>query len=184
MKIKLHQAGYISSKIAIDLANISYVSLLKEMSYIIEVIRNIIDENFNEEINLDLKVNEILEEYTDEIESNNVRERELFFMIKKRLAKEDNIIIDFNEKYNDLSHSILTELYENYLIDYSVNENKVKNIILNSFISFAKIYDELDDKVSKKIRSMKKDYIVGSPEFDLLHQRLYEEELQRLGFIN
>ena len=184
MKIKLHQTGYISSKIVIDLANISYISLLKEMNYIIEVVKNIIDENLNQEISLDKKVYEILEDYIDEIESNNVRERELFFMIKKRLAKEYNIIMDNNDRYNDLSHSILTELYENYLIEYSINENKVKNIILNSFISFLKIYDELGDKIYNKIKSMKKEYIIGSPEYDLLHERLYEDELKKLGFIN
>ncbi len=55
--------------------------------------------------------------------------------------------MDYDERYTEVSHTILNELYENYLIDYDVNDNQVRNVIFKSFREFAKSYDEIDDIV-------------------------------------
>ncbi len=104
-------------------------------------------------------------------------------MIKKRLAPEYDVIMDYDERYTEVSHTILNELYENYLIDYDVNDNQVRNVIFKSFREFAKSYDEIDDIVYNKIRDMKKEYIPGSIEYDLIYNKLYEEELIKRGMI-
>ncbi len=183
MRLKPKQAGYVASKIGIDLANAPFISLPKGKDAVVKVCKEIIDENLRKEKRLDAKVEELLLENEEEIEIQHVKERELFFLIKKRLAPEYGVIMNYDDRYNEISHTILDELYENYLIDYSVNDNQVRNVIFKAFKAFANAYDEIDSIVYEKIKKMKKEYIPGSIEYDLIYDRLYREELQKRGMI-
>jgi len=183
MRLKAKQTGYVASKIGIDLANAPFVSMPKGKEAVVQVCKEIIDANLEKEKNLDSKVEEMIEDNYDEIEIQQVKERELFFMIKKRLAPEYGIIMNYDDRYNDLSHTLLDELYENYLLEYNVNENQVRNIIFKSFKAFSDAYDKMDDTVYDKIKKMKKEYIPGSVEYELIYERLYEEELKKRGML-
>ena len=183
MRLKAKQTGYVASKIGIDLANASFVSMPKGKEAVVQACKDVIDENFEKERRLDAKVEEMLEANYDEIEIQQVKERELFFMIKKRLAPEFGVIMNYDDRYNDVSHSILDELYENYLLEYEVNENQVRNIIFKAFKAFADAYDKMDDTVYEKIKKMKKEYVPGSVEYELVYERLYEEELRKRGML-
>jgi len=99
------------------------------------------------------------------------------------MAEDFGVIMDYNERYNDLSHTILDELYENYLIEYSVNENQVKNIIFKAFKSFANAYEKIDTIVYDKIKKMEKKYTPNTQEYDFMYQKLYEEELAKRGML-
>jgi hypothetical protein len=183
MRLKEYQTGYVATKIGIDLANAPFISMPKGKDAVVLAVKNIIDINLKLEKALDEKVYKILDENDDEIEFQHINERELFFMIKKRLAPEAGIIMNYDDRYNDLSHKILDELYENYLIEYNVNENQVKNIIFKSFKSFANAYDKIDDIVYSKIKKMKREIIPGSQDYELIYKKLYEEELLRRGML-
>ena len=108
-------------------------------------------------------------------------ERQLFFMIKKKLAPEFDVILNYEERYSDVSHKILDELYEEDLIHFDVTENRIKNIIYNAITSFIADASEVDDAVMDKIRTYKKKYIPGTDEFDILYEKLYREELVKRG---
>ena len=183
MRLKANQTGYVASKIGIDLANADFVSMPKGKDAVVEACKKIIDENLAQEKKLDAKVEEMLMANEDEIEIQGIQERELFFMIKKRLAPEYGVIMNYDDRYNELSHTILDELYENYLLEYEVNDNQVRNVIFKAFKAFSKAYDAMDDKVYEQIKKMKKEYIPGSLEYDLLYERLYLEELKRRGMM-
>ncbi|SHO81181.1 Hypothetical protein probably associated with Carbamoyl-phosphate synthase [hydrothermal vent metagenome] len=183
MRLKEYQTGYVATKIGIDLSNAPFITMPKGKDSVVSAVKNIIDINFKLEKALDEKVYKILDENDDEIEFQHINERELFFMIKKRLAPEAGIIMNYDDRYNDLSHKILDELYENYLIEYDVNENQVKNVIFKSFKSFANAYDKIDDIVYSKIKKMKREVIPGSQDYELLYERLYEEELSKRGML-
>ncbi len=183
MRLRLNQAPYVANKIAIDLINAPFVKLLKGKEAVVDATKKIIEENLKIEKELDNKVKEIIEEHYDDIEIQRVDERQLFFMIKKRLAPEFGIIMNFDDRYSDLSHKILDELYEEYLIEYNVNDNQVKNVIFKAFKDFLKAYEEIDDIVYDKIKNMKKEVIPGSSEYELLYERLFEEELKRRGMM-
>ena len=73
--------------------------------------------------------------------------------------------------------------YENYLIEYDVNDNQVRNVIFKAFKSFANAYDSIDDAVYEQILNMKKKYIPGSQEYELVYEKLYQEELVRRGMM-
>jgi len=183
MRLKAKQTGYVASKIGIDLANASFVSMPKGKEAVVQACKDVIDENLEKEKKLDAKVEEMLDANYDEIEIQQVKERELFFMIKKRLAPEFGVIMNYDDRYNDVSHSILDELYENYLLEYEVNENQVRNIIFKAFKAFSDAYDKMDDTVYEKIKTMKKEYVPGSVEYELIYERLYEEELRKRGML-
>ena len=74
-------------------------------------------------------------------------------------------------------------MYENYLAEYTVNENQVKNVIIKSFKAFSDAYDEIDDIVYTKIRGMEKEVIPGSQDYELLYERFYQEELSKRGML-
>ena len=183
MRLKPNQSEFVARKIAIDLINAPFVKLLKGKDDVVEAAKEIILDNLKQEKELDVKVEDILEENYEDIEVQRADERQLFFMIKKRLAPEFGIIMNYDDRYSDISHKILDELYEEYLIEYEVNDNQVKNIIFNSFKEFSKSYEEIDDIVYNKIRSLEKEVMPGSEEYEILYERYFQEELTRRGLI-
>jgi len=183
MRLKPKQTAYVAAKIGIDLANAPFITMPKGKDAVVEAAKEVIDANLAKEHALDEKVTKILDDNYDEIEFQHADERQLFFMIKKRMAAEHGVIMDYDDRYNDLAHLILDELYENYLAEYNVNENQVKNVIFKAFKAFANAYDEIDDIVYDKIRGMKKEVIPGSQDYELLYERYYEEELSKRGML-
>ncbi len=183
MRLKPQQTGYVATKIGIDLANASFISMPKGREVVVEACKMVIDSNLAQEHALDEKVKKILDENYDEIEFQHADERQLFFMIKKKLAPEAGVIMNYDDRYNDLAHLILDELYENYLIEYDINENQVKNVIFKAFKAFADAYDAIDDIVYTKIKGMQKEVIPGSQDYELLYERFYQEELSKRGML-
>jgi len=183
MRLKAKQTGYVAAKIGIDLANADFTTMPKGKEAVVEACKAIIDANLEQEKKLDAKVEEMLDANYDEIEIQQVKERELFFMIKKRLAPEFGVIMNYDDRYNEVSHLILDELYENYLLEYEVNDNQVRNVIFKAFKAFSDAYDKMDDIVYDKIKGMKKEYVPGSVEYELVYDRLYEEELKKRGML-
>ncbi len=183
MRLKPNQSEFVARKIAVDLINAPFVKLLKGKDDVVMAAKEIILENLKKERELDSKVQDILEENYEDIEVQRADERQLFFMIKKRLAPEFGIIMNYDDRYSDISHKILDELYEEYLIEYEVNDNQVKNVIFNSFKEFARSYEEIDDVVYNKIRSLEKEVMPGSEEYEILYERYFQEELTRRGLI-
>ncbi|MCB4747137.1 MAG: DUF507 family protein [Sulfurovum sp.] len=183
MRLKPQQTRYIATKIGIDLANAPFVTLPKGREIVVEMAKCVIDKNLAKEHALDEQVKKILDENYDEIEFQHADERQLFFMIKKKMAPEYDVIMNYDDRYNDLAHLILDELYENYIAEYTVSDNQVKNVIFKSFKAFADVFDEIDDIVYNKIKNMEKEVIPGSQDFELLYERLYQEELTKRGML-
>jgi len=181
MKISLKTIPHISSKIAIDLNKSGVVTMTKGLEAVAQEAEKVLIENVKQEMALEEKVDIICEENEEEIEFNLVDERQLFFMIKKKLAPEFGVILNYEERYSDVAHKILDELYEEDLIHFDVTENRIKNIIYGAITSFIAEASELDDAVMDKIRTYKKRYIPGTDEFDILYEKLYHEELSKRG---
>jgi len=181
MKISLKAIPHISSKIAVDLNRSGVVTMTRGLEAVSQEAEKILVKNIKQEISLEDKVDEICNENEEEIEFNLVDERQLFFMIKKKLAPEFGVILNYEERYSDISHKILDELYEEDLIHFDVTENRIKNIIYNAITGFVSEASEIDDAVIDKIRSYKKRYIPGTDEFDILYEKIYREELMKRG---
>jgi hypothetical protein len=181
MKISLKTIPHISTRIAIDLNKSGVVTMTKGLEAVGFEAEKILIANVHQEMALEEKTAEICDDNEEEIEFMLADERQLFFMIKKKLAPEFGVILNYEERFSDISHKILDELYEEDLIHFDVTENRIKNIIYNSITSFIADASEIEDAVMDKIRSYKKRYIPGTDEFDILHEKIYREELTKRG---
>ena len=181
MKISLKTIPHIANKIAIDLNKSGSVTMTQGLERVAQEAEKIFEEDVKKEIALEEKVDLICDENEEEIEFQFVDERQLFFMIKKKLAPEFGVILNYEERFSDISHKILDELYEEDLIHFDVTENRIKNIIYNAITGFIAANEEIEDAIMDKIRSYKKHYIPGTDEFDILHEKIYHEEMMKRG---
>ena len=181
MKISLKSIPHISNKISIDLNKSGVVTMTKGLEAVAHEAEKILVESVKQEMALEDKAYDICEENEEEIEFMLADERQLFFMIKKKLAPEFGVILNYEERYSDIAHKILDELYEEDLIHFDVTENRIKNIIYNAITSFMADTSEIEDAVMDKIRSYKRKFIPGTDEFDILHEKLFREELLKRG---
>lgn len=181
MKVSLKTVPHIASKIAIDLSKSGVVTMTKGLESVAHEAEKVLLKSIKQEMALEEKVHEIVDDNEDQIEFYLADERQLFFMIKKKLAPEYGVILNYEERYSDISHRILDELYEEDLIHFEVTENRIKNIIYNSITSFIANNDEIENAVREKISSYKRSIIPGTDDYEILYEKLFHEELQRRG---
>lgn len=181
MKITLQQAKHIANKIAVDLNRSGVVSMKHGMEPVTAESEKHLIENIKKEIALEERVNEIVDENEEQIDFYLADERQLFFMIKKKLAPEFGVILSYEERFSDLAHTILDNLYEEDLIQYDVSENRVKNIIYDAITGFVADTSEIEGAVVDKLRSYKRQLIPGTDEYEILYEKHYQEELQKRG---
>jgi len=181
MRISLKSVPHISSKIAIDLNKSGVVKMTQGLEPVMEEASKILLHNIKQEMALEDKVDDICDDNEEEIEFMLADERQLFFMIKKKLAPEFGVILNYEERYSDISHKILDAIYEEDLVFYEVTENRIKNIIYNAITGFIADASEIDDAIMDKIRTYKKKYYPGTDEFDILYEKLYREEMTKRG---
>ena len=181
MKISLKAIPHISNKIAIELNKSGVVTMTKGLEAVANEAHKILEEDVKKEIALEDKVNDICDDNEEEIEFMLADERQLFFMIKKKIAPEFGVILNYEERFSDISHKILDELYEEDLIHFDVTENRIKNIIYSAMTNFMADTSEIEDAVMDKIRSYKRKFIPGTDEFEILHEKLYREEMMKRG---
>ena len=181
MRIRLPHTPYISNKIAIDLFNTGFVKLLKGTDAVANVAKEMLEIEIKKEMALEERIEEILDDNDDDIEFMQVDRRAMFWMIKKKIAKEYNFILSFEERFNELSHEILDILLGQDLIEYNVSDNRVKNSIFSSVQSYLDTYEGIEDKVVDKIDHYKRKLIPGSDEYDIVFEKLYQEELKKIG---
>lgn len=183
MKIRLPHAPYIANKIAIDLLNSGVVTLQSGMEPVIKVAEDLIVEDIEKELALEERVAEILDDNEDDMEFMQVDRRNMFWLIKKKLAKEYNVTLSYEDRYSELSHGILQMLWKDGLVEYSVSENRVKNIIYGAMEKYIQSFEDVEEIVADKISNYKRKLIPGTPEYDLVFERLYEEELRKKGLL-
>jgi hypothetical protein len=183
MKIRLPHAPYIANKIAIDLLKSGSVNLKSGVEPVVKIAENFIVEDIEKEMALEERVAEILDENEDDMEFMQVDRRNMFWLIKKKLAKEYKVTLSYEDRYSDLSHKILETLWKNSLIEYTVSENRVKNVIYNAMEKYFASFEQVEETVAEKINNYKRKLVPGTPEYDLVFERLYEEELRRKGLL-
>ena len=184
MKIRLPHAPYIANKIAIDILNCGFVTMLKGLEPVAKVAEDLSTADIKKETALEERVSEILEQNEDEMEFQRVDRRSMFWLIKKKLAKEYEVILSYEDRYNAISHEILETCWKQGLIEYSVSENRIKNVVYSSMEHYLENFQSIEDDVAEKISNYKRKVVPGSEEYDLIFEKLYEEELKRRGMMS
>lgn len=182
MRIKEPHLPYISRKIALDLVNSKLLTINGGLEAIEKIATEILQQDLMKERKLEERVKELLDENEDEMDERNIDRKSMFWLVKKKLADEFGVILSYDDRYSDISTQILETLWKKNVIDYSVSENKVKNIIYLAIESYVKNIENVEDEVLKKIENYKKNLVPGSDEYELVFERLYKEELKRKGF--
>ncbi len=183
MKIRLPHAPYIANKVAIDMLNSGFIKLTQGIEPVAKMASEYIEEDIKKELALEERVNEILDENEDDIEFMQVDRKSMFWLVKKKLAKDFEVLLSYEDRFNEIAHKILENAWKQGLIEYSVSENRVKNVIYNSIEQYLENFEGIEDEVAIQIENYKRKLIPGSAEYDLVFERLYEEELRRRGML-
>ncbi len=181
MKLKPQHAQFLANRIILDLSRSNLVAINAPLTSLNKITTEVIKEDMQQEQSIENKARELLEEYQDQIDEEEVNEKQLFAMIKKQLAKENGFLISHKERYSNLSHSILDALFEESYVDFKVSENSVKSFIMESIDSYFKFHEDAYDNAVEKIKNYKRKLIPGSEEYELIFAKLYEEELSKRG---
>ncbi|GAB6183093.1 DUF507 family protein [Thermodesulfovibrio hydrogeniphilus] len=81
-----------------------------------------------------------------------------------------------DEKISHTSHVLFNGLKEKGLIKLKVDEQEVRREIKRSFINALKKGEEIDEIVKRKLQSFSKKLVEGSPEWNVLYNKFFEEE--------
>ena len=181
MKVSLTHVKHIANKIAIDINRSGVVTMTHGIDAVAQEAEKHLIENVKKEMALEERVYEIVDENEEQIDFYLADERQLFFMIKKKLAEEYGVILSYEERFSDLAHTILDNLYEEDLIHYEVSENRIKNIIYDAITGFIADTAEIESSVIDKLHSYKRRLIPGTDEYEILYDKHYQEELQKRG---
>ncbi len=181
MKVTLSHVPHISNKIAIDLNKSGLVMMTSGLEAVAKEAEKLLITSVKQEAALEERVYEIVDANEEQIDFYLADERQLFWMIKKKLADEYGVILSYEERFSDLAHKILDALYEEDLINYDVSENRIKNIIYDAMTSFVADNSEIEQSVIDKMKSYQRQLIPGTDEYEILYEKLYQEELQKKG---
>ena len=187
MRISLAQSGHIARKIAIEIANNSTIFIEKNMDQLAEVAQTIIEDDLKWEKSIEERVTQIIENQVRQerertIEYDYANDREIFAMIKKKIAKDEDFPMNFEDRFDQLSYNILDEFLDQSLISFNAPKPFVKNIIFDAIQQYLKEKVLIEDIVAKKIRNFKRKLIQGTDEYDEVYQQLFETELRARGF--
>ena len=86
-----------------------------------------------------------------------------------------------DEKISHTSHVLLRGLLENKLITVKADDSEARREIKKTIVSQLKIGEDIDAAVTKKLLSFSRKLVEGSPEWDVLYRKFYEEEEVRRG---
>ncbi len=78
------------------------------------------------------------------------------------------------------AHRITDAIWNDDLVDYS-DEDLALRLAKKAIVDFVKEEGQLDLKAREKVASLKRQVVEGSPEWDVLYKKYYEEERKKHG---
>lgn len=84
------------------------------------------------------------------------------------------------ERQSHFAHLIVDGIWNDDLVDYSDEDMAIK-IAKRAIAQFVKEFAEIDGKVRGMIATLKRNVPEGSPEWDVMYGKYFEEELRRRG---
>ena len=151
-----------------------------------------IEDDLRTEDDLNEDVRDILEQYEETMRRDGVSYMEMFKKIKRKLILERKIVMasgrDSGDKMRlsrdkilDLSHKVIVELRRSRDIRIRRDPNEVRLEIVKQITEVLQLEDRAESAARGKIRTLKREVLEGTDEWDVLHRRYYAEELKRYG---
>ena len=79
-----------------------------------------------------------------------------------------------------LAHLIVDGIWKDDLVDYT-DEDLALRLVKRAIADFVNEDQEIDKKAREKVASLKRNVLEGTPEWDILYKKYYEEERNRRG---
>jgi hypothetical protein len=86
-----------------------------------------------------------------------------------------------DDKISHLSHVLLKGLIDKDVIEKKAEDGKIRREIKRVIEGELKAGEEIDEAVRRKLQSLSRKLIEGSPEWEVLYQKYYAEEEVRRG---
>ncbi len=85
-----------------------------------------------------------------------------------------------DDRQTRLAHVIIDAIWDDDLVDYSDDELAIR-AAKQAIAEFVREDEQIDIQARQKVASLKRNVIEGSPEWDILYKKYYEEERNRRG---
>lgn len=86
-----------------------------------------------------------------------------------------------DDKISHTTHLLLRGLLQQELIELKAEESDIRREIKRVFATELKLGEELDSAVRAKIETLSKKLVEGSPEWDVMYKKYYDEEENKRG---
>lgn len=84
------------------------------------------------------------------------------------------------DRQSHLAHVIVDGIWKDDLVDYTDDEQAIREA-KRAIALFNQDLEDADAKARQKVASLKRNVMEGSPEWDVLYKKYFEEEMQRRG---
>lgn len=84
------------------------------------------------------------------------------------------------ERVSHLARLVVDGIWQEDLVDY-VDDDAALRAAKKGLMNFVRMVEDVDKKANEKIASLKRGVTQGSPEWDVLYGKYFEEEMQRRG---
>lgn len=136
-----------------------------------------------EERLLDEKTKEILKEKLELLEETSLDYRTAYKTVRSKLAEEMNIHTSRRERMNQIVQRIRDMIMEDPEVEIYEEPIVIRNRIREILMEAVKEEEEIDREVRERIRSYSKKIVEGTPEWNHLYRRIYEDALKRRGLL-
>jgi Uncharacterized protein conserved in bacteria, COG2952 len=136
-----------------------------------------------EEKLLDEKTREILKEKMDLVEEVSLDYRTAYKAVRSKLAEEMNININKRERMNQIAGMIKDLILEDDTVEIYEEPHIIRARIRAILMEALREEEEIDREVRERIRSYSRRIVEGTPEWNHLYRRIYEDALKRRGLL-
>ena len=84
------------------------------------------------------------------------------------------------DRQSHWAHLLTDGIWNDDLVDYT-DEEQALRMAKKALIEFLKDHEDIDQKSKAKVASLKRGVIEGTPEWDIMYKKYYEEERGRRG---
>ncbi len=141
-----------------------------------------------EEINAEAR--ELLNQYSDYMRKNQIPYHEMFSKVKRQILAERQVVSAqargssgkiSREKVTELSHQLAAKLPRLSGVRVLKGWNEVRLEIAREMTAILQLEEQANERARDMITNQKRDITEGGEEFQALHRRFYDQEMQRLG---
>ncbi|MCS7262565.1 MAG: DUF507 family protein [Aquificaceae bacterium] len=130
---------------------------------------------------LDEKTREILKEKLELLEETSLDYRTAYKTVRSRLAEEMNIHTSRRERINQIALRIRDMIMDDSSVEIYEEPSLIRAKVRQILMEAVKEEEEIDREVRERIRSYSKRIVEGTPEWNHLYKRIYEDALKRRG---